>query len=119
MYRIPSFLVLAGGVLLLSAAVANARPVVVRPLPAAPAVATAGTHVLPGSDPRTWSPYPLNPHVMPGSDPRTWSPYPVYPYRYFDHGPFPYWLQNPYWRQTMPASSAVPYVPYVSPYSYG
>jgi hypothetical protein len=34
-------------------------------------------NVMPGSDPRTWSPYPLNPNVMPGSDPRTWSPYPL------------------------------------------
>lgn len=35
-----------------------------------------------GSNPRTWSPYPLPPRtVWPpiGSDPRTWSPYPLPP----------------------------------------
>jgi hypothetical protein len=60
--------------------------------------------MMPGSDPRTWSPYPLKPtpwnpnNAMPGSDPRTWSPYPLYPpppspwippYRPYDPPPYP------------------------------
>lgn len=62
--------------------------------------------MMPGSDPRTWSPYPLNParwypsNAMPGSDPRTWSPYPVFPpppprpwinpYPPYDPPPYPF-----------------------------
>src|SRR5207248_2271542 len=71
---------------------------------------------MPGSDPRTC---PINNGVMPGSDPRTWSPYPLYPsYRIVDNGPIPYWLQNPAWRQSMPASTVVvPYGPYANPYA--
>jgi hypothetical protein len=136
-YRIPTLLVFAAGTLLLSAANADANPFVVRPLPSTPAFVGVTPRVMPGSDPRTWSPYPLNrnvlpgsdprtwspyplsPNVMPGSDPRTWSPYPIYPGYRYDNGPIPYWRQNPYWRQTMPAVSPNPYVPYVTPYGAG
>jgi hypothetical protein len=80
-YRIPSLIVLTGGVLMLSAATANADPF---------------TSVIPGSNrnsvalyplnngmviiaakQRTWSPYPLNTGGMVGGDPGTWSPYPI------------------------------------------
>ena len=142
-YRIPSLIVLAGGALILTAGTVKAAPpVMVRPLPSQPSFARpnsaqpgfvpASNRVMPGSDPRTWSPYPINRGVMPGSDPRTWSPYPInngmpgsdprtwspypiYP-MYRDNGPFPYWLQNPNWRQSMPATTVVPYV---SPYAGG
>jgi hypothetical protein len=51
-----------------------------------------------GSDPRTWSPYPLvPPNGPPGSDPRTWSPYPVYPNPWpYPPYPYPYYPVNPY-----------------------
>jgi hypothetical protein len=94
-------LIVLGGALLAVAGRADAAPI----KPIRPAV-------MPGSDPRTWSPYPLNPRpVMPGSDPRTWSPYPLYPTYNYN----PYWLQNPYWGQT---PVVYPYaMPYVNPYA--
>jgi hypothetical protein len=140
-YRIPSLIVLVGGTLILTAATANAAPPMVRTLPSNPGFPgyvpapnrgvmpgsnprtwspyPINNRVMPGSDPRTWSPYPINNNVMPGSDPRTWSPYPLYPtYRYLDNGPIPYWLQNPNWRQAMPAVPYIyPVLPYVNPYA--
>ena len=75
-YRIPSLILLAGGTLILTAATANASPpVMARTLPSAPAF-NATRMRMPGSNPASWSPYPINNRVMPGSDPRTWSPYP-------------------------------------------
>lgn len=58
-----------------------------------------------GSDPRTWSPYPLYPN-RPGSDPRTWSPYPYYPDYWPTPSPWtPYYPDNNWWPYN-------PYYPY-------
>ena len=78
---------------------------------------------MPGSDPRTWSPYPLNPWLrpiplpvpMPGSDPRTWSPYPLYPPVYPVPLPVPMPGSDP--RTWSPYPISPPPNPYIVPSS--
>jgi hypothetical protein len=110
----------AGGLMTLASSARAAVPV--RPMPPVtphynPVIFNNYRPVMPGSDWRSWSPYPLNPINPIGSDPRSWSPYPLNPINPIGSDPRT-WSRYPLYPNYYNNNWVNPYInPYLNPYA--